>query len=57
VRVLGVTDGDDVREVAGDFYAVSAAVAAAAGLAPARLYLVFLAGKKNPLIESTKPGV
>jgi hypothetical protein len=41
VGVLGVADGDDVREVAGDLDAITASVAAVAGLAPARLYLVF----------------
>src|SRR5690348_4291629 len=41
VRVLGIADGDDAGEVAGNLDAVTTSVAAVAGLPPARLYLVF----------------
>src|SRR5215469_5566611 len=34
VRVLGVADGDDAGQVAGNLYAVAAAAVAAGGLAP-----------------------
>lgn len=37
MRVFGVADGDDAGEVAGDLDAISTAVAAVAGLAPAPL--------------------
>src|ERR1700690_196397 len=39
--VLGVADGDGAGVTGGDFYAVTTAVAAVAGLAPAPFYLVF----------------